>query len=953
MNKIKACLLALGLGTVIMMSMDMESRAEELKDENPNRLEEVTVVDEEGNVTVVEDVYGKLDESEISTGTSRATEAQLVNFNTKGNATTSYTEYSTGTAGYTNGAYGADAAYLGTENGKVKFMLAGVVGLVSSSEVQVVNLSDAKYVSYYYVNSGRLWHKIYTKITSGAVSSSLDQGAAPSYLSSGKTYYSYDGHYFYTNYATMLADYQKSVRTNSVNPKNPYYNYYQFLPLRSSVTYSASAFKTLIDKKATSTSSKSKMIGLASSLVEHQNTYGVNALIVAGVAANESTWGASSYALNRNNLFGLNAVDSNPDKATYFDSAAECARQFAETYMSKRYLRPGYWAYFGGFLGNKAAGINVKYASDPYWGEKAANWAWYIDKQGGSKDAGAYTIGIKDLITTNHSDVNVRSGSNTSSASLYKTGKAANYAVLVLKSTPENSFYKIQSDGVLNTARSALDTSTGVYNFSSMHAYISSNYVTIVNSGEDISTLETPTLVSAAESNRKVIVTWKKVTDATGYYVYRKVSGGSWSKIATISSGSTVTYTDSSAPAGYTYYYTVRAYDSSGALSDYDKTGVKAVVPEKLTVYLNYVTTTSVNYRTGPGTSYDIAGKLASGTTISVEDGYSKTANGYTWYRFVLNGNTYYISSKYLTIQTSIFYKSSVVRYAGDDRYATAMETAQALKQKQGTTKFSTIIVANGVNYPDALSGSYLAEKKNAPILLVNSAHETLVKDYIVNSLKSGGKVYILGGTSAVSSKFETLLKNNSITVKRLSGDTRYQTNIAILKEAGVTNQEILVCSGTGFADSLSASAVGLPILLVDTSVTSEQLKYLSSLSSKKMHIVGGESAVSKSVETTLKGKGYTLTRYAGKNRYETSELVAKAFFPNATNITLAYGQNFPDGLSGAPVASALNAPLLLAENSKTSNANAYAKDAGAKRAVVFGGTKLISDSAAKQILKH
>ena len=81
--------------------------------------------------------------------------------------------------------------------------------------------------------------------------------------------------------------------------------------------------------------------------------------------------------------------------------------------------------------------------------------------------------------------------------------------------------------------------------------------------------------------------------------------------------------------------------------------------------------------------------------------------------------------------------------------------------------------------------------------------------------------------------------------------------------------------------------------------------------------------------------------------------MVAKAFFPNATNITLAYGQNFPDGLSGAPVASALNAPLLLAENSKTSNANAYAKDAGAKRAVVFGGTKLISDSAAKQILKH
>ena len=131
MNKIKTCLFALGLCFVMLMAAGMESRAEELKDENPQRLEEVTVVDEEGNVTVVEDVYGKLDESEISTGTSRATEAQLVNFNTKGNATTNYTEYSTGTAGYTNGAYGADAAYLGTENGKVKFMLGGVVGLLA------------------------------------------------------------------------------------------------------------------------------------------------------------------------------------------------------------------------------------------------------------------------------------------------------------------------------------------------------------------------------------------------------------------------------------------------------------------------------------------------------------------------------------------------------------------------------------------------------------------------------------------------------------------------------------------------------------------------------------------------------------------------------------------------------------------------------------------------------
>ena len=38
----------------------------------------------------------------------------------------------------------------------------------------------------------------------------------------------------------------------------------------------------------------------------------------------------------------------------------------------KRYLRANYTYYHGGFLGNKDSGINVSYASDPYWGEKIA-----------------------------------------------------------------------------------------------------------------------------------------------------------------------------------------------------------------------------------------------------------------------------------------------------------------------------------------------------------------------------------------------------------------------------------------------------------------------------------------------------------------------------------------------------------------------------------------------------
>ena len=52
---------------------------------------------------------------------------------------------------------------------------------------------------------------------------------------------------------------------------------------------------------------------------------------------------------------------------------------FANGWRSKGYLYPKDYRYNGGFLGNKASGLNVKYASDPYWGEKAANIVWRLD----------------------------------------------------------------------------------------------------------------------------------------------------------------------------------------------------------------------------------------------------------------------------------------------------------------------------------------------------------------------------------------------------------------------------------------------------------------------------------------------------------------------------------------------------------------------------------------------
>lgn len=456
---------------------------------NPYSNEIITGMDENGNIYEwVEDVPDIMGLSPYA----RTTDPLLVDFHTKeSTVNTNYTEVSTGKSGYTNGSYGADALYLGIVDGKVKFMMSGVVGLVEPTEVRLVSFTEAASYSHYEVNSsGRLIHYITTNISGTSYASRLDNGPAPSYLKQGTKYLSYDGHYFYTtdNYTVMQNDCNEGHRNNSVNSSSPYYNYFQYLSFRSYSEYSAAEINSIISKYI---SSSSKMKNLGSTFATYQYDYGVNALLAVAIAANESGWGSSNICQTKNNLFGINAIDISPgESAKVFATPQACVKDYMETYLSKRYCRPGYQYYNGAFLGNKASGANLKYASDPYWGEKAAAIAWKLDQAGGSEDAYKYTIGIKDLISTTHNNVNVRNGASLTSTVIYKTSGQSGYPVLLVDSTTENGFYKIQSDGVLNSARTAVNTSSAAYKMGEMQAYISSDYVTIVSESKNTDQIE-------------------------------------------------------------------------------------------------------------------------------------------------------------------------------------------------------------------------------------------------------------------------------------------------------------------------------------------------------------------------------------------------------------------------------------------------------------------------------
>ena len=170
------------------------------------------------------------------------------------------------------------------------------------------------------------------------------------------------------------------------------------LPFRSKTTFTAEELNNFIAKK---TKSYSKLRGTGQAFIDAQNKYGANALLLLGLAANESAWGTSQIAQQKNNLFGINAIDSSPGaSANSFETVEGCINDFAKYYISRGYSDPEDWRYFGGYLGNKGSGANVKYASDPFWGEKAGQNAYIADYWAsgkgiaGLKDYNYYQLGI-------------------------------------------------------------------------------------------------------------------------------------------------------------------------------------------------------------------------------------------------------------------------------------------------------------------------------------------------------------------------------------------------------------------------------------------------------------------------------------------------------------------------------------------------------------------------------
>ena len=170
--------------------------------------------------------------------------------------------------------------------------------------------------------------------------------------------------------------------------------------------------------------------------------------------------------------------------------------------------------------------------------------------------------------------------------------------------------------------------------------------------GTTIKSLATPQ-VKADNVGAGVKVSWNKCAGASGYYVYRKNANGTWTRIAKITSGSTLSYTDKSVKSGKKYTYTVKAVSGSYT-SYYDTVGASSlflttpkISSSKSTskgVQVKYNTISGAKgyyiYRKTTNGNWVRVGNVKSGTTGTFTDKTAKKGATYIYTVRAYNGST-------------------------------------------------------------------------------------------------------------------------------------------------------------------------------------------------------------------------------------------------------------------------------------------------------------------------
>ncbi|AYD39807.1 cell wall-binding protein [Clostridium fermenticellae] len=299
-------------------------------------------------------------------------------------------------------------------------------------------------------------------------------------------------------------------------------------------------------------------------------------------------------------------------------------------------------------------------------------------------------------------------------------------------------------------------------------------------------------------------------------------------------------------------------------------------------------------------------------------------------------------------------------RLSGIDRF----QTAEAIAEEFNSSKIDSVVITSGYSFNNALSGSVLAKKLDAPILLSGKTYteNQSAVQYINRHMNTSGKIYILGDEGNINENIITGLKNlgyNNIEI--LQDGEKYGAVKSINDKINASKgTPIVVLSGNDFPDGLSISAVaaakGYPVIYSDLyDIPSESKETIKKINPSQIYIIGGNGVVSDYAKDNIKIltglSDDKIVRIGGSDRYETSINVAKYFKMDGDIITLASGKDFPDALAGSVLSAKLNAPLiLLGDNNKIQKD--FVDTGKFTTQIIYGGTASISEYIAGSMAK-
>ena len=236
-----------------------------------------------------------------------------------------------------------------SQGDRIPVKISGLSGFMNRSDLVAVNTNN-EFIPHYTSDGRYIYHKLspYTSIRVAPHSSSM---------AIGTKYYSTDG-----------------INFDNFKVENPFL----YRDLRKPTNYTAAELDKVYSLMNIN---GSRLAGKGAVFKEAEKRYQVNALYLMAHSALESAWGRSQIAKDKNNFFGIAAYDTSPyDSAKSFDNVDKgilgAAKWIRENYIDEGRTH----------LGNKSSGMNVLYASDPYWGEKIASIMMTINSKLGEKD---------------------------------------------------------------------------------------------------------------------------------------------------------------------------------------------------------------------------------------------------------------------------------------------------------------------------------------------------------------------------------------------------------------------------------------------------------------------------------------------------------------------------------------------------------------------------------------